>query len=116
MKKDTKISDKNLINDINEEWGSFENFIETFIKESLALFGSGWIYLVRRKTGGLKLIKIFNQDNPWFLGFDPLFCVDLWEHAYYLEYKADRKTYLENFVKVINWDFVESEYNKSINK
>ena len=114
MKKDTELKNKDLIKEIEDEWGSIEKFKDEFFKESAMLFGSGWVYLVRRKSGGLKIIKLFNQDNPWFLGFDPLLALDLWEHSYYLEYKWDRMKYIENFWKVINWEFVEEQYKKSI--
>ena len=113
MKKDTSLNEGDLKDEIIKQWGSVENFKEDFIKQSMSLFGSGWTYLVRNKEGILKIMKLFNQDNPWFLGTDPLFCVDVWEHSYYLEYKWDRERYLNAFWEVINWDFVEEQYLES---
>jgi Fe-Mn family superoxide dismutase len=112
MKLGTELKDENLISEIERTWGSLENFKKDFMDISMSVFGSGWVYLVKRPNGELKFIKLFNQDNPWFLKFTPLFAVDLWEHSYYLEYKWDRARYLEEFWKVINWDFVSEEYNK----
>ena len=113
MKKDVALEDGDLKKEIIETWGSVENFKEDFIKQSMSLFGSGWTYLVRNKDKHLKIMKLFNQDNPWFLGTDPLLCVDVWEHSYYLEYKWDRERYLNAFWEVINWDFVQENYEES---
>ena len=57
-------------------------------------------------------MKTFNQDNPWFLNFKPVIGIDLWEHSYYLKHKNDKKEYIENFFKIINWEFAEEEYAK----
>lgn len=110
LKKNTVLQNEDLINEINEEFGSVEKLEEKIIEESLKLFGSGWTWLVRRKEGGLKVIKTFNQDNPWFLGFDVLIAIDNWEHAYYLKHNADKMAYLQDIIKVINWEDVEKKY------
>jgi Fe-Mn family superoxide dismutase len=83
--------------------------------ESMKLFGSGWVWLVRRKDGSLKIIKTFNQDNPWFLGFNVLIGIDNWEHAYYLKHNAEKGDYLDAIMSVINWEDVEKRYINIIN-
>ncbi|BDV02698.1 MAG: superoxide dismutase [Mn/Fe] [Candidatus Hepatoplasma vulgare] len=103
--------DGNLKKAIISKWGSFENFKSEFEKESLSLFGSGWVWLVKRGGKGIKIIKTFNQDNPWFLNFTPIIGVDLWEHSYYLKHNANRKEYLSDFWSVIDWEKAEERFN-----
>lgn len=116
LKKDVVFKDSELKEEISITWGSLENFKESFKKEVLGLFGSGWVWLVRRKSGGLKIIRTFNQDNPWYLGFDPIIAIDVWEHAYYLKHNSARVEYFEDYWNVVNWDFAVEQYTKSISK
>ncbi|BDV03789.1 MAG: superoxide dismutase [Mn/Fe] 2 [Candidatus Hepatoplasma scabrum] len=111
LKPNIELKDGNLKRAIEREWGSFAKFKEEFTREVKNLFGSGWVWLVKRKNGSLKIIKTFNQDNPWFLKFTPIIAIDLWEHSYYLKYNSDRMGYLENYWNIINWDQAEECYN-----
>ena len=95
-----------LANKINEDFGSFETFKEAFTKASATLFGSGWAFLVQDKNGKLSLVQEANAGNPLRSGLKPLMTCDVWEHAYYVDYRNARPKYLENFWNLVNWDFV----------
>ncbi len=85
---------------IVDTWGSIESFKDEMIEKGLSIFGSGWVWLVN--DNGLKIITTPNQENPWMQGIkDVIIGVDVWEHAYYLKYKEDRKTYIESVIEMI---------------
>lgn len=88
---------------INNKYGSYEKFWETFKNSALKLQGSGYTFLVTKSTGELDIINTSNQDTPLSLGLIPLFTVDMWEHAYYLNYENDKKKYLDNFEIISNY-------------
>ncbi len=93
---------------IKAAFGSFEKFTQEFKNTGLTQFGSGWAWLVI-KEGKLEILKTANADTPFAHGLTPLFTVDVWEHAYYLDYQNRRGDYLDVFIKhLINWDFVNS--------
>ncbi len=93
---------------INETWGSFDKFVEELKNAGVTQFGSGWAWLVV-DGGKLKVIKTANADTPIAHGIKPLLTVDVWEHAYYLDYQNRRPDYLATFIeKLINWDFVKA--------
>ncbi len=97
-----------IINKIESDFGSFDKFAEEFKNAALTQFGSGWAWLVA-KDGKLTVLKTSNADTPIAHGLTPLLTVDVWEHAYYLDYQNRRADYLDAFIKhLINWDFVES--------
>lgn len=94
---------------INADFGSFENFVNEFKTAGATQFGSGWAWLVL-ENGKLKITKTANADTPMIHGQKPLLTVDVWEHAYYLDYQNRRPDYLSIFTdKLINWDFVNSQ-------
>ena len=98
-----KVADK-----INEAWGSFDKFAEELKNAGVTQFGSGWAWLVL-EGGKLKMTKTANADTPIAHGVKPLLTVDVWEHAYYLDYQNRRPDYLATFIeKLINWDFVKA--------
>lgn len=107
----TKIS-KNFEKILAEKWGSLEKFQEEFTAKALANFGSGWTWLAKNHNGELVII---NTDDADTVAIEPLFTpilgVDIWEHAYYIDYRNNRKSYLENFWKVVNWEKVEQNFN-----
>lgn len=92
---------------IARKWGSFDNFVTEFNAAAVGLFGSGWIWLTR----DFEIIPLPNQDTPMALGKgEPLMGLDVWEHAYYLDYKNKRDDYIKNWWNVVDWDFVERRY------
>ena len=91
---------------IDRDFGDFSTFKDTFKKAALAQFGSGWAWLVR-EGGALKITKTSNADLPMVHGQKALLTVDVWEHAYYLDYQNRRPDYIETFMEsLVNWDFV----------
>ena len=101
---------------INSNFGSFENFKEEFSKAAATRFGSGWAWLCAHPDGKLEICSTANQDNPLMpngCGGNPILCLDVWEHAYYLNYQNRRPDYINAFFNVINWDEVN---NKLTNK
>jgi len=97
---------------ITNSFGSFENFKTAFTTEALAHFGSGWCWLVlNQKDKKLAIVSGHDADTPLknFDGQVPVLTCDLWEHAYYILYKNDRAKYVENFFKIINWDFADAQ-------
>jgi superoxide dismutase, Fe-Mn family len=98
----------NVAKKIAADFGSYEKFAEEFKNAGLTQFGSGWAWLVV-KDGKLQIIKTSNADTPLAHGLKPILTVDVWEHAYYLDYQNRRGDYLAAFVDhLINWDYVNS--------
>lgn len=101
-----------LLNKIEETFGSWENFQTEFNNAATTVFGSGWAWLVL-DAGTLKITKTSNQDSPLSLKQIPLLGIDVWEHAYYLKYQNRRPEYVANFWPIINWDYVSELYLKN---
>ena len=91
---------------IEQSFGSFEKMIEQIEKAAISFFGSGWTFLAVNKDGELKVLSLPNGENPLNYDLVPLLAVDVWEHAYYLDYQNRRKDYLQNLWLLINWDVV----------
>ena len=91
-----------------QSFGSFEKMIEQLDSAASALFGSGWTFLTMDDEGVLQVMSLPNGDNPLRYGHVPLLAVDVWEHAYYLDYQNRRKDYLKNLWLIINWRVVSS--------
>ena len=91
---------------INAAFGSFEKFKEEFTKTSVGTFGSGWGWLVQRADGSLALASTSNAATPLTGDDTPLMTCDVWEHAYYIDYRNLRPKYLEHFWNLVNWEFV----------
>ncbi|ATX79712.1 superoxide dismutase, Fe-Mn family [Mariprofundus aestuarium] len=91
---------------INEAFGSFEAFKEQFSKSAATNFGSGWTWLVKNEDGELEIVNTSNAGNPMTDGLKPLLTCDVWEHAYYIDYRNARPAYLQAFWKLVNWNFV----------
>jgi len=108
LKKDAAFKGK-IADAIVKKWGSYEKFKEAFTQQALSVFGSGWTWLVTGKDG-LEIVNTKNQDSPVSMGKEPLLCIDVWEHAYYLKYQNKRAEYIEAFFHVINWQQVEKYY------
>jgi len=99
---------------IEAEFGSKDAFIEAFSKAAATQFGSGWAWLCVHKGGKIEVCSTPNQDNPLMPGVScdgtPILGLDVWEHAYYLNYQNRRPDYIDAFFKVINWNEVERRY------
>jgi Fe-Mn family superoxide dismutase len=102
-----------LLDAIKKSFGSFADFQETFNTAAKTRFGSGWAWLVVTDDGELKVTSTANQDVPFNEG-EPILALDVWEHAYYLNYQNRRPDYVSAFWNVINWDTVESYYQDAI--
>lgn len=97
---------KDLLNLIDLDFGSFEAFKEIFLETATGLFGSGWVWLSIDDSGSLVLESFSNAGNPLLSGHTPLMTCDVWEHAYYIDYRNARADYLEKWWGLIDWDFV----------
>ncbi|WP_340080170.1 superoxide dismutase, partial [Vibrio parahaemolyticus] len=95
---------------INTAFGSFDKFKEEFSKTSIGTFGSGWGWLVKKADGSLALASTIGAGNPLTSGDTPLLTCDVWEHAYYIDYRNLRPKYVEAFWNLVNWDFVAKQY------
>ena len=99
---------RDLCQAIQVGFGGFAAFKEEFTKAALGLFGSGWVWLAADKQMGLHILAEPNAGNPLTRGMNPLFCLDVWEHAYYLDYQNRRADYIENFWHLLDWGRVEN--------
>ncbi len=99
-----------LKNTLEKNFGSIENFQSQFTKTAIAHFGSGWAWLVRENSQ-LKIISTHDADTPLVHNTVPLMTCDVWEHAYYLDYQNNRAKYVENFWKLVNWNFIYQNYS-----
>ncbi len=99
-----------LADAINTAFGSFEKFKEEFSKCAVTTFGSGWAWLVKNADGSLALVSTSNAGCPLTTGQTPLLTCDVWEHAYYIDYRNARPVYLEAFWALVNWDFAAANF------
>lgn len=95
-----------LADDIEKTFGSFDAFKEQFSQAAVATFGSGWAWLVQDKNDNLKITSTSNAGTPMTEGENALLTCDVWEHAYYIDYRNARPDYVKSFWQLINWDFV----------
>jgi superoxide dismutase, Fe-Mn family len=102
-----------LLADLERTFGSVDGFMEKFSAAATTRFGSGWAWLVLDGEKKLQVYSTANQDSPLMDGHTPLLALDVWEHAYYLNYQNRRPDYIKAFWSVVNWNVVESEYTKS---
>jgi Fe-Mn family superoxide dismutase len=96
---------------INKKWGAFDEFKKIFQTSAAGNFGSGWTWLVKKPDGALDVVNTSAAGNPLTAGDTPLLTVDVWEHAYYIDYRNQRPKYLEAVINsLINWDFVARNF------
>lgn len=99
-----------LADAINAKWGSFDEFKKAFAACAVGTFGSGWAWLVKNADGSLDLVSTSNAATPLTTDKKPLLTCDVWEHAYYIDYRNSRPNYLEGFWKLVNWNFVADNF------
>ncbi len=102
-----------LAEDIKSTFDSFNAFKEKFAAAGAARFGSGWAWLIKNKSGKLEIISTPNQDSPLMDENTPILGLDVWEHAYYVDYKNDRAKFVEGFWTVVNWDYANKIFKLS---
>lgn len=98
-----------LLDAIVKSFGSFQAFKEQFSKTALTTFGSGWAWLVMNENGELAITSTSNADTPMRHHQKALLTCDVWEHAYYIDYRNARATYIDHFWNLVNWTFVEQQ-------
>ncbi len=96
-----------LLNKINDTYGNIKNMLDIFLEESINIRGSGYVFLVINENKKLEIISMKDQDSPYFYGMLPLFCIDMWEHAYYLNYKNYRELYIKNFIEILDFKLAD---------
>ena len=102
-----------LEDSIDVYFDNFENFKNIFSKTAIEIKGSGWCWLVFNPTyNKIEIITTSNQDSPWTFQKTPLLGLDMWEHAYYLQYQNRRSDYVDAWWTVVNWDYVENRFNE----
>ena len=99
-----------LADAINAKFGSFDKFKEEFTKCAVGTVGSGWAWLVKKSDGSLDLVSTSNAATPLTTDAKPLLTCDVWEHAYYVDYRNARPKYVEAFWNLVNWDFVAKNF------
>ncbi len=97
---------------IEKKYGGFDQFKEQFATAAATLFGSGWVWLVKDPDGGLDVRQTGNAETPIRDGGKPVLTCDVWEHAYYIDYRNARPKYIDAFWKLVNWDFAARQYEE----
>lgn len=105
-----------LLEKIVNVYGSYDSFKKKFIEEANKVIGSGYTFLVMDNKNNLNIINLSNQDSPLSYGYEPLFTIDLWEHAYYLDYQNRRADYINNFFSIVNFDEASKKYESKDTK
>jgi Fe-Mn family superoxide dismutase len=95
---------------ISQKFGSFDDFRKKFVEAAVTQFGSGWAWLVKNADGSLSIEQTSNAGNPMTAGKMPLLTCDVWEHAYYIDFRNRRADFVEAYFKLINWSFVEKNF------
>jgi superoxide dismutase, Fe-Mn family len=104
----------NLAAAIQRGFGSFEDFQKAMSEAAVKLFGSGWAWLAVDKKGKLEIMPLGNADTPLKHGQEPVLTIDVWEHAYYIDYRNERVKYVEAFWNAVNWDFAGKCYGAAV--
>ncbi|VVE22434.1 superoxide dismutase [Pandoraea morbifera] len=95
---------------IDAKWGSFDAFKEAFTKSAVGNFGSGWTWLVKKADGSLDIVNTSNAATPLTTTDKPIITIDVWEHAYYIDYRNARPKFAEAFWTLVNWDFAAKNF------
>ena len=100
-----------LLKEIEKKWGSFEEFVKVFQFSSIGNFGSGWTWLVKKSDATVDVVNMGPAGTPLTTGDKALLCIDVWEHAYYIDYRNARPKFVETFIeKLANWNFAEDNF------
>ena len=99
-----------LADAINASFGSYDAFREQFTKAAGTLFGAGWAWLAASNDGALQIIQESNAGNPLRKGMKPVITCDVWEHAYYIDYRNKRPDYIKSFWEIVDWDIIAGRY------
>lgn len=112
---DTRPSDF-VLDKVNKDFGSLDKFKDLLKEKGLKQFGSGWVWVVlNSKTKKMEIVSTSNADTPLTLGLEPIITIDVWEHAYYIDYRNNRAEYLTSLINnLINWNFFEANLKKLI--
>lgn len=105
---------QSILTAINVQYGNYDNFKQQFLKTASYLVGSGYTFLVVNPRKKLEIINLSNQETPYTYGLTPLIALDLWEHAYYLNYYNEKDRYMKNFFEIIDFEQINSLYEKAI--
>jgi Fe-Mn family superoxide dismutase len=95
---------------VEKAFGSLTQFKEFFIEAAISVLGSGWVWLVADHNRKLQLLSLPNADSPLKLGLMPILVCDVWEHSYYIDYRNNRRKYVEGFLEAIDWSFVHENF------
>ncbi len=101
----------NLKNNIDKKYGNYDNFWNIIKNKALSLKGSGYVFFVLRNDGELDIITLSNQETPLSMGHIPLFTIDMWEHAYYLNYENEKSDYIDNFKSIADFNNANKIFN-----
>lgn len=93
-----------LLDEINSAFGSFDKFKEEFSNKAATLFGAGWAWLAKDADGKLEILQLSNAGTPLTMNKKPILTIDVWEHAYYIDYRNARPQFIEKFWDIVNWD------------
>ncbi len=106
--------DNEVMKNIVEQWGSFQSFKEEFNSTAMSVFGSGWAWVVYDGKGKLRIISTPNQHSPLSIGLKPVMTLDVWEHAYYLDYQNRRADFVDKFWQIIKWEQVNQNFKDAL--
>lgn len=112
MNKNNTLPSGELKEQIDKQFGGYDEFWKEIKENALKLKGSGYTFLVM-SNNELEIINFFNQDSPLLYGYIPLFNIDLWEHAYYINYENDKSKYIDNFKEIADFSYANEIYNKN---
>ena len=100
-----------LADAINKKWGSLDEFKKAFQTSAVGNFGSGWTWLVKKADSTVDIVNMGAAGTPLTTGDQPLLCIDVWEHAYYIDYRNARPKFVETFLSsLVNWDFAAKNF------
>jgi Fe-Mn family superoxide dismutase len=108
--KSSKEPQGKLADAIKKKFGSFDDFKKQFSETAVKTFGSGWGWLVKNADGSVELLSTSNAGTPMTQGKQALLTCDVWEHAYYIDYRNERPKYVEKFWELVNWEFVDEQF------